>query len=300
MSIPVHGGEPRVAVPCRCTLGEEVTWDARSDHLIWVDIEDPAVWRHHPGRSETERFAVGEKISFALLTSDPDVVLAGFTSGVERLRLSDGHREPLVKPEPHPPGNRLNSGQVGPDGALYFGTMDDGESGTTGGFFRWDGSDLRSFGGQAAVTNGPVLSPDGATAYTADTANGVVRSHVIRDGFSGEPRPLIVFPRNWGKPDGLTVDAEGHLWVCHYGGARVTRFTPEGAPELVVPMPTDLVTKCAFGGADLTDLYVTTALRARDPATDPVAGHLFVVETAVRGLAAQVFGSREGLIEAGE
>lgn len=290
MSIPTHGSVPRVAVPCGCALGEEATWDARSGHLIWVDIEDPAVWRHHPETGGTERFPVGEKIGFALLTPDPDVVLAGFKSGVERLRLADGRREPVVRPEPHPSGNRINSGQIGPDGALYFGTMDDGESETTGGFFRWDGRALETFGGRAAVTNGPVLSRDGRTAYTADTANGVVRAHLIRDGLPGEAKPHIVFHRDWGKPDGLTVDAEGHLWVCHYGGARVTRFTPDGVPELVVPVPTELVTKCAFGGPDLTDLYVTTCLRGRDPESHPDAGHVFVVETAIRGSSANVFG----------
>lgn len=289
MTIPVHPETPRVVVACGCALGEEVTWDARSDSLIWVDIEDPAVWRHHTRTGETERFALDETISFALLTPDPDVVVAGLKSGVARLRLTDGRREALVTPDPHPPGNRLNSGQVGPDGALWFGTMDDAETDTTGGFHRWDGRTLSVFGGRAAVTNGPALSPDGRFAYTADTGNGVVRVHAIENGRPGEPRPFAVFPAGWGKPDGLTVDAEGHLWVCHYGGSRITRFAPDGTPERIVRVPTDLVTKCAFGGPDLTTLYITTALRGRDPMREPVAGHLFAVPTGIRGVPANVF-----------
>lgn len=288
----IHPHIPRVAVACGCTLGEEVTWDARSGTLIWVDIENPAIWRHRPETGGTNRFALDEKIGFALLTADPDIVVAGFRSGVALLHLVSGQREPLVRPDPHPSGNRLNSGQIGPDGALYFSSMDEGEREPTGTFHRFDGHELLEFGGRASVTNGPVVSPDGNVVYTADTARGFVRVHDLTEGRIGEPRPLIIFAEGWGKPDGLTVDAEGHLWVCHYAGSRITRFAPDGSIERILPMPTALVTKCAFGGADMTTLYVTTCLRGRDPNQHPMAGHLFSVETDVRGLAADIFRRR--------
>ena len=294
MSPSVHPVTPRVAVACQCKLGEEVLWDARSNTLVWVDIEDPAVWRHRPETGESDRHAVDEKISFALLTPEPDVVVAGLKSGVARLRLSDGAREPLVKPEPHPAGNRLNSGNIGPDGALYFSSMDDAEKDETGTFHRWDGKTLSSFGGMAAVTNGPVVSPDGRHLYTIDTATGVIRIHALKEGRVGEGRPLIIFEQGWGHPDGLTLDADGHLWVCHYGGSRITRFAPDGQIERILPVPTRFVTKCAFGGQDLSTLYITTALRGGDPTLDPMAGHLFVVETAFRGFAGNIYGEAAG------
>lgn len=290
MSPRVHPHTPRVAVACRCQLAEEVLWDARSDALVWVDIEDPAVWRHWPATGETKRLALTEKIGFALLTPDPEVVVAGLKSGVVRLSLADGAREPLVRPEPYSDSNRLNSGNIGPDGALWFGSMDDAEEGETGTFHRWDGRTLTSFGGKAAVTNGPVVSPDGTRLYTIDTASGVIRVHDLDGARIGEPRPLITFESGWGHPDGLTLDADAHLWVCHYGGSRITRFSPDGAVEMILPVPTPLVTKCAFGGPDLSTLYITTCLRGRDPTDDPMAGHLFVVETGFRGFPANVFG----------
>lgn len=289
MSAPVHPSVPRVAVACACTLGEEVVWDARDGSLTWVDIENPAIWRHRPASGETRRIAVEEKLSFALLTPEPDVVVAGFASGAALLDLRDGARRPLVRPEPHVPGNRLNSGMVGADGALWFGDMDDAEEKPTGRFFRYDGQRLLGFGGTSPVTNGPVPSPDGSGLYTVDTARGVIRRHDLADGRIGEPVPVVTFPEEWGHPDGLTVDADGYLWVCHYGGGRITRFTPRGEVERVVPVPTDLVTKCTFGGPDLSTLYITTALRGRDPAKHPAAGHLYVVETDCRGCAGRVY-----------
>ncbi|MDR7036300.1 sugar lactone lactonase YvrE [Methylobacterium sp. BE186] len=289
MSPIVHPHTPRVAVACGCELGEEILWDARSGTLVWVDIENPAVWRHDPETDETHRLPLDEKLSFALLTPDPQRVIAGFKSGVACLDLESGARTDLVRPEPYPPGNRLNSGNVGPDGALWFGSMDDGETEPTGGFHRWDGERLLDFGGSAAVTNGPVVSPDGHRLYTIDTGNGVVRVHDLDGTRVGEPRPLITFEPGWGKPDGLTLDADGHLWICHYAGSRITRFAPDGQVERILPVPTALVTKCAFGGADLSTLYITTCRRGRDPALDPMAGHVFRVETEFRGFPANIY-----------
>ncbi|MGU3540651.1 SMP-30/gluconolactonase/LRE family protein [Methylobacterium sp. A54F] len=294
MSPPLHPHTPRVAVACGCTLGEEILWDARSGTLMWVDIENPAIWRHRPADGETQRLALDEKLSFALLTPDPGTVVAGFKSGAARLDLDTGARRPLVRPDPHPPGNRLNSGNVGPDGALWFGSMDDGEAKPTGRFHRWDGATLLDFGDESPVTNGPVVSPDGTRVYTIDTARGVIRTHDLDGTRVGPGRPLVTFESGWGKPDGLTLDAEGHLWVCHYAGSRITRFDPEGRIERILPVPTALVTKCAFGGPDLTTLYITTCLRDRDPTIDIMAGHVFAVETEFRGFPANIFTGAEG------
>ena len=166
--------------------------------------------------------------------------------------------------------------------------MDDAEREASGSYHRWNGTRLETFGGLAAVTNGPVVTSDGRGLYTLDTANGLIRHHEIRGDGIGEPRILIRFEEGWGNPDGLTLDAEGHLWICHYGAGRITRFTPEGEIERIVPVPTPLVTKCAFGGPDLSTLYITTCLRGRDPTLEPMAGHLYQVEAGVRGFAANL------------
>jgi sugar lactone lactonase YvrE len=285
----VHSETPRVAVESRCLLGEGVVWDQRSRTLLWVDIKNPAVWRLDVDTGATGRLEVPERVGFVALTLDPDIVIAGFKSGLVRLNLRDGETWPIVSPEPDKPGNRLNDGCVGPDGSLYFGTMDDEEAQPTGFFWRWDGHELiRLFGG-FPVTNGPAVSPDGQTLYTVDSVGRVVYAHDLAGGLPGEPRRFAEFEEAWGHPDGLTVDAQGFVWVCHWGGSRVTRFDPRGRPDRVVPVPARQVTKCAFGGPDLTTLYITTAAIGRDPGEDPMAGHVFAVETGIGGVPAHVF-----------
>lgn len=284
----VHPETPRVAVPSACLLGEGPVWDQRTGTLLWVDIKAPAVWRFKPETGESENLPVRETVGFVALTDDPEVVIAGFKSGLARLRLASGETETLVRPEPDKPGNRINDGDAGRNGQVYFGTMDDAEAEPTGRFYRWDGRELEAFGGPFVVTNGPAASPDGRTLYTVDSPGRTVYAHALDDGRPGPGRPFVRFEEGWGHPDGLAVDAEGHVWMCHWGGSRVTRFGPDGSPERIIPVSTAQVTKCAFGGPDLTTLYVTTAGVGRDPHIDPMAGHLFVVETGIRGLPANI------------
>jgi sugar lactone lactonase YvrE len=265
-------------------LGEGPIWDGRRDMLIFVDIKGHRVWRWRTG-ADPVATDVGEPVGFAVLTADPDLLLVGLKSGLGRLDLRSGTTETILRLEPDRAGNRLNDGTVGPDGSLYFGSMDDGEADATGGFYRWSADGLTSFGEKAVVTNGPAIDPERRLLYCADTTGGTVFRHALKeDGAPGERDLFVQFEAGWGHPDGMAVDAEGHIWIAHHGDSRVTRFSPEGRPELIVPIPTTNVTKPAFGGPDLTTLFVTTAAKGRDPHLDPMAGHVFAFDVGIRGV----------------
>ncbi|NIX78307.1 SMP-30/gluconolactonase/LRE family protein [Microvirga terricola] len=290
MSHPdVHPHAPHVVVASCCVLGEGALWDHRTGTVYWVDIKNPGIWHYQPKTLKHDRIEVREPIGFIALTADPDIVIAGFKSGLARLHLWGGEVQPLVAPEPDKPDNRINDGHVGPDGRLYFGTMDDLEVSPTGCFWRWDGHRLTALREGIVITNGPAFSHDGTVLYATDTVGRIVYAHDIVDDGLGPPRVFIRFEEGWGFPDGMTVDAEGHLWICHWGASRVSRFAPDGSVERIVPVPTAQVTKCAFGGPDLTTLYITTAAIGRDAHIDPMAGHLFAVETGIPGVRANIF-----------
>jgi sugar lactone lactonase YvrE len=286
----VHPETPHVVVASACVLGEGPVWDHRSNTLFWVDIKNPGVWRYRPETKEHFRVDAPERIGFIALTPDEDVVVAGFKSGLARFNLRTGAVESLVSPDKDKPSNRINDGHVGPDGAIYFGTMDDEEENASGAFWRWDGRELTQFHSGIVVTNGPAFSHDGRTIYATDTTGQTIYALDAGEGAIGEPRPFTRFEQSWGHPDGMAVDAEGHVWVCHWGASRITRFAPDGTVERTVSVPTAQVTKCAFGGPDLTTLYITTAAIGRDPHIDVMAGHLFKVETGgIRGLKTNIF-----------
>lgn len=285
----VHPHEARVVLESACTVGEGALWDPRRGELLFVDIKNPAVWTLDPETRRHERRAMPERVGFVALTDDPDVVVAGFKSGLKRLGLRDGAIEDLVDPEPDRPGNRLNDGHVGPDGALYFGTMDDAEREPSGAFYRYDGRDLARFHEGIVVTNGPAVSADGQFLYATDTKAGTIFRLPLDDGRPGEPQRFARLTPDVGHPDGMAVDAQDHVWVCHWGGGRITRFAPDGSVERIVEVPAAQVTKCAFGGPDLATLFVTSAAIGRDRGEDPAAGHVFAVDTGgIRGLPANI------------
>lgn len=286
----MFGRRPEVAVSCGCILGEGVIWDHRIATLYWVDINGEALWSWCPqGHEEARARKVGERVGFVLLTEDPTVVLLGLKRGLARLSLVAGDPAILVAPEPTLPGNRLNDGVVAPDGSVFFGTLNEADRQPSGQFYHWSGDGLTRFGIGTVTTNGPAIDPERGFLYATDTSRGRVYRYLLRpDGGLGEVEDFVSFGQGEGHPDGMAVDAEGHVWICHFGGGRITRFDPDGEPVLVVPMPTSQVTKLAFAGEDLSTVYVTTAARDLDREIDPLAGHLFRFEAGVAGRRADV------------
>jgi sugar lactone lactonase YvrE len=139
------------------------------------------------------------------------------------------------------------------------------------------------------IPNGLGWSPDGRTMYFIDSTWLEVRAYQYDPaaGTLGEGRALVRFPDDGSVPDGMTLDQEGHLWICRWGGSCVDRVTPDGSVVDRIELPVTRVTSCTFGGADLGDLYITTArgdADAADLAREPRAGGLFRCRPGVRGL----------------
>ncbi len=193
------------------------------------------------------------------------------------------HREPV-------PGRRGNDAAVAPDGSLVAGTMryDEARGGGTLSRVTGDGA-VSVLLDDVTVSNGTGWSPDGRLMYYIDTPTRRVDVFDFReDGTIGGRRPLAEVEEGAGFPDGLTVDADGCVWVALWNGSAVRRYTPGGKLDRVIELPVPLVTCCAFGGPELTDLYVTTArVGLTDP--PPLAGSLLVVPGAGKGLAQPAF-----------
>jgi sugar lactone lactonase YvrE len=139
------------------------------------------------------------------------------------------------------------------------------------------------------VSNGPAFAPDGRTAYFADTlARRLLAFPLATDGAPGAARPFADLPEGTGYPDGMTVDSAGDLFVGHWDGARISRWSPDGRLVDQIALPARNVTSLAFGGADLrTALVTTAALFPGQPedATLPWNGDLLSFRAGVGGLA---------------
>ena len=138
------------------------------------------------------------------------------------------------------------------------------------------------------ISNGLGWSPDGSTMYLADSGPHVVHAFEFEaeTGTIGEGRVLVAVPEEVGTPDGLTIDAEGDLWVAIYGGGRVHRYSPDGRLCEALVLPAAQSTSCAFAGPQVNQLYITTATEGwseEQRRDDPAAGLVYRFDTDVLG-----------------
>ncbi len=280
-------GQARLVWAAGAELGEGATWDANAARLWWVDIRGRRLHRMDEAGEDRRCWELPQEPGCVALTDDPARVVLGLRAGVFLFEPGTGRLEPLAAPEGHAPGHRLNDGKVDPSGRFWFGTMHAEERPAEGALHllerpRATVAATRA-DGPYTVPNGPAFSPDGGVMYCADSPTGVVYAFDVDDGRPARKREFVRFAEGEGHPDGMTVDAQACLWVAHWGGGRVTRFAPDGRRLGHVEVTTERVTSCAFGGADLRTLFITSAGGTGSAGAAP-AGGVFAAQTAVAGL----------------
>jgi sugar lactone lactonase YvrE len=291
---------PRVdatlVLDARAELAEGPLWDVSTRTLLWVDIMRGVVHRYEPISQRTESFEVGQPVGAVVPRATGGLVVA-MRDGFAYLDPASGRVDLIAPIEQDKPHQRMNDGSCDAQGRFWAGTMALDCTPGAGSLYRLD-PDERAHRVLADVTvsNGIDWSLDGRTMYYADT--GTQRIDVFdfepETGAIANRRPFVHIAREDGQPDGLTVDAEGCVWVALWEGSAVHRYTSDGNLDRIICLPVTHPTSCAFGGPDLCDLYITTAavaLSAAERAKQPHAGGLFHVRPGVTGRPAHVFGA---------
>jgi sugar lactone lactonase YvrE/DNA-binding IclR family transcriptional regulator len=289
--------EVACVLPWGAQLGEAPVWMAQEKRLYWVDMLEPGIHRFDPSTGRNESCALGKLVS-AILPADDGSLFVASQDGIETLDFTTGQFSSYVNPEPGMSENRLNDAKVDPHGAIWVGSMRLDASKPEGCLYRiTSASDVRRMETGITVSNGIGWSPDGSTLYFVDTAPGLILAYDI-EGPSKELRNRRIFakiPDDSGRPDGLTIDADGGVWCAIWDGWRVDRYLPNGKLDFSVPMPVPRPTSVAFGGADLSTLYITSA-RIRLPASTlaeaPLSGGLFSCRPGQKGLPLNLFNPR--------
>lgn len=278
-------GAVRAACPHRFILAESPVWCSRTQRLLFVDIRAPAVHRLDIATGGLETWPMPALIGGVVLSDSDDRVIVALVSGLYVLRLDTGDLTLLLEVPEAIPGNRLNEMKCDGAGAIWFGTMADFGRVVSGALYHI-APDLTATRLRAGIRipNGIAFSPDSATAYFADTGVGVIEAACVDRG-TGLPGPWRTIVRHDaapGRPDGTAVDATGQLWSARVDGGCVARFAATGEPLDHIALPTSRPTACAFGGAALQTLFVTTTRQGLTTA-DPWAGAVLAVETGCRG-----------------
>jgi len=265
-------------------LGEGPFWSDRDGALYWVDILDARVNRLDLANGRVTVTALPEPIGWLIERRDAPGFIAGLKSGFVDLMLDPLTILPIADPEPNVPGNRMNDAKADPAGRIYAGTMPDGDARGSGALYRLDRDrNVACVDRGYGIANGPAITADGRTMFHTDSAVGVIyRMAIASDGSLSSRTEFLRFPREWGSPDGMTIDAEGGLWVAHWGGSRVSRFDMDATLDRSIALPASQITSIAFAGDELDRMFVTSAADGVDEAA---GGALFEIDAGVRGLA---------------
>ena len=284
----MEAAQVRSVAAVGAVLGEGPVWVARDEALYWVDIKGRKIFRLDRARkvrSWDTPFRIG-----ALAPRRAGGFVAGTDLGFAHVDLEAGLFEPFADPEADRPTNRFNDGKVDRHGRFWAGSMDDTEQQASGALYRLD-SNLcwTRADDNYSVANGPAFSASGRLMYHNDSGRQITYVFDLDD--SGMPSNRRIFARyepGQGYPDGMTVDSEDCLWIAFWDGWCVRRFSPAGDCLATIDVPVQKPTSCAFGGPALNQLYITSAsvgLSMSERAEQPCAGDLFMLDTAITGLA---------------
>jgi sugar lactone lactonase YvrE len=286
-----------LALDIRTELGEGPLWDDRRQRLLFVDIVPGHVHEFDPVSGAHRVVKFPWMVGAVALYESGDWLLAA-ADGFYRADPVSGEASLVAAVEADLPGNRMNDGYVDARGRFWAGTMGMNRVREAGTLYRLDpDGSVYPMVTPVSTSNGIDWSLDSRIAYYVDTPTGRVDQFDfdLPTGTLMNRRPLVHVPADAGKPDGLIVDAEGYVWVCLWQGSAVHRYAPDGRIDMVIPTPAAQTTKCAFGGANLDELFITSAwtgLSDAERAAQPLAGGLFRCKPGVKGRPAHRFRGR--------
>jgi L-arabinonolactonase len=294
-------GMATLVVDSRCTLGEGITWWAAREALLWTDIQSSRLWFHSPGDGVTRSWDVPDRLgSMAICASG--ALLLGMAKGLFRADLDasgDGIQvTPVLPLEPDLATTRVNDGRTDRAGNFVFGTMNEDESrAPIGSFYQYSAAfGLRRLDlGGVHIPNSICFSLDGRTMFFCDSH----QRRIMRCDYDAQAasvanvREFAVFGPRQGTPDGSIVDSDDCLWNAEWGAARVRRYTPDGLLDRSIALPARNPTCVAFGGADMDDLFITSARQEMTPeelTRTPDAGSVYrAARIGAQGVADALF-----------
>lgn len=271
----------------RFILGEGPGYDSRSGSWFWVDIKTGSLFLYDPSTGKLEEIQTGQYLGAAVPSGNEGYIAALSTGiyhcGKEGLKL-------INRPAELNDNFRLNDGKCDPHGRFWFGTIALFKPAPKGWLFRLDpDGSCHPMLSPVGVSNGLAWSLDGKTMYYTDTAERATDAfdYDMDQGTISNRRRIMKY--NEGYPDGMTIDAEGKLWIALWGGSKILRFEPDTGKILMeIRIPATNVSSCSFVGENLDQLLITSSGEGFD---NPLEGRVFIARPGPCGTATWAFKS---------
>ena len=292
---PTEDLHAQIVLDARVQLGEGSIWHPKESKLYWVDIEGKSLHVYDPELKVDRKLELGSRVG-TIVPVESGGVLVALQSGIHYLNTNTGELSLVNNPLRDTTNLRFNDGKCDPSGRFWVGTLALDSRKKGGVLYRMDkDKSVTVMLDSVGVSNGIVWTEDKKTMYYNDTPTGTIQGFDYDDktGKISNRRVVVQIPKGGGWPDGMTIDADGNLWVALWGSGTVAKFDPRTGKllqKIIVPAPN--VSSCAFGGKNLETLYITSArvkLTEDTLKKYPMSGGLFSVKPGVRGVPAVFF-----------
>lgn len=292
---PTETPAVHLAVAASDDLGETPLWCDRTNRVWWIDVGGCRLQSLDPASGAHEVYPIECDALGCLALTESGRFLVARDNSLDLFDLASGAQARVAEIPEHA-RTRLNDGRVDGSGRLWIGTLAHDLTEPIGAFYRVDpGGAVTCQFGEVIVTNGTAISPDQHRLWFTDTRRYMTWVFDLHaDGQLSNRRVFADHTATRFRPDGAAVDADGCLWQALFGAGRILRYRPDGTIDRILSVPVTNPTCIAFGGRDLTTLYVTTARRFlshADLATQPLAGALLAIEGVGEGLPENRFGA---------
>ena len=274
-------------------LGESPMWDRAAGALWWIDIYKPTLNRFDPQTGRNEEITLDQNIH-AIAVRETGGLVGSFEHGIGFIDPDSASVTTVADPIGEVEA-KYNDGKCDRDGRFWTGSMSNDWVTPVGCLFRFDADQAaHTMDTGFKLSNGMGWSPDNRTMYFTDFGQSTIFAYDYDATTGGieNRRPFVEIPEGQGQPDGMTVDAEGCLWVALWNGWAVARFDPDGKRVETIELPIIRPTSCMYGGPDFATMYLTSAtllLTEQELAGQPLAGAVFAIDTGVRGVAEPKF-----------
>ena len=278
---------------CNNSLGEGITYSSNDNFLYWLDIGNLSkLHKLDLSLKKKEIFELPEIVTATSVRSSDELILAT-NNGIKLFNTFNKKFESILNIESQQLLTRSNDGASDSLGRFWFGTMQNnfdknGKSipinGNIGKLYKVDTNKKISVVEEGlGIPNTFVWSPDNTNFYFTDTLNGTILSYdfELESGELSNKKNFATFDR--GHPDGSTIDTDGCVWNCRWGGSCIVRFTPSGKVDQIIEMPVQNITNCIFGGSDMKTLFITTASNEGKNKND-LDGSLFSINLNYQGI----------------
>ena len=278
---------------CNNSLGEGITYSSNDNFLYWLDIGNLSkLHKLDLSLKKKEIFELPEIVTATSVRSSDELILAT-NNGIKLFNTFNKKFESVLNIESQQLLTRSNDGASDSLGRFWFGTMQNNfdKNGKSipineniGKLYKVDTNKKISVVEEGlGIPNTFVWSPDNTNFYFTDTLNGTILSYdfELESGELSNKKNFATFDR--GHPDGSTIDTDGCVWNCRWGGSCIVRFTPSGKVDQIIEMPVQNITNCIFGGSDMKTLFITTASNEGKNKND-LDGSLFSINLNYQGI----------------